>query len=220
MSNKPSFVVYRRISSSKQEKSGLGLEAQLNEINSYLSNCDSYTISGDFVEVESGKDHNNRPILKEAIDLATSTHSTILVSRLCRLSRDMEFICGLMKNTKVDFKIATNPHADNFTIAIHAALVFKERELISIRTKAALKAAKERGIKLGTTGRKNLKKLNEVKTLKAYSFASQLKPLVVPLRESGKTYQEISNILNQMGMKTPQGKNFQPASVHRYEARF
>jgi len=125
-----------------------------------------------------------------------------------------------MKSSDVKFRIATQPHADNFTLAIYAALASRERELISIRTKAALAAAKQRGIKHGTSGKKNIKKANEGKVIAANCFATKPKQLVHPLREAGRTYQEISNILNQMGVKTPQGKNFQPASVHRYCLRF
>ena len=75
------------------------------------------------------------------MDIAEKTNATILVSRLCRLSRDLEFVARLMKNPKINFKVATHPTADNFTLAIYATMNMRERELISIRTKNALRMA-------------------------------------------------------------------------------
>ena len=172
------------------------------------------------MEVQSGKDHENRPVLRKAIDLAASNGYVILVSRLCRLSRDLEFTAALMKNNRVKFRIATNPNADEFSIAIYAAMALQERKMISMRTKSALAAAKKRGVKLGIAGIRNIKKANEAKVLKANRFAETIRPLVKPLRQSGKTYMEIANILNSLGIKTPQGKSFFASSVQRYAARF
>ena len=215
------FVSYRRVSSSQQANSGLGLEGQATEIKAFLDGYrGAYEVVEDLVEVESGKDHLNRPVLQGAMKIAVRTGATILVSRLCRLSRDLEFIAGLMKNSKVSFRIATNPHADEFTIGIYAVMGLQERKLIGLRTKAALAAAKARGIKLGTTGSQNIKKANEAKISAANSFALKIQPVVEPLREAGKTFQEIADALNTMGIKTPQGKSFYPASVRNYTLRF
>ena len=217
---KPKFVLYRRVSSSQQGKSGLGLGAQQQEIESYLSGQHSYEVVADLVEVESGKDHQNRPVLQEAMDLAARTNAVILVSRLCRLSRDLEFIAGLMKSSRVKFRIATNPTADELSIGIYAVMGLHERKEIGRRTRQALAVAKARGVKLGTAGARNIKKANDARISAANSFASQLAPLVQPLRQSGKTYQEIADILNHMGIKTPQGKSFFASSVQRYSLRF
>ena len=215
------FILYRRVSSSQQGNSGLGIEGQANEIQSFLDGYrGTYEVVEDLVEVESGKDHLNRPVLQRAMKIAARTGATILVSRLCRLSRDLEFIAGLMKNSKVSFRIATNPHADEFTIGIYAVMGLQERKLIGLRTKAALAAAKARGVKLGTTGSQNIKKANEAKISAANSFALKIQPVVEPLREAGKTFQEIADALNTMGIKTPQGKSFYPASVRNYTLRF
>lgn len=214
------FILYRRVSSSQQGNSGLGLEGQATEIQAFLDGYrGTYEVVEDLVEVQSGKDHLNRPVLQEAMKIATRTGATILVSRLCRLSRDLEFIAGLMKNSKVSFRIATNPHADEFTIGIYAVMGLQERKLIGLRTKAALAAAKARGIKLGTTGSQNIKKANAAKVLAANSFANKIRPVVLPLRDAGKTYQQIADALNHMGAETPQGKKFYPASVQRYLKR-
>ena len=100
------FVLLRRVSSSQQEKSGLGLLAQMTEIQTYLAGQQSVEITADLVEVESGgKDLDERPVLNEALEIASKTGSVILVARLCRLSRDLELIAGLMKRN-VQFRIA------------------------------------------------------------------------------------------------------------------
>ena len=212
-------MLYRRVSTSQQEKSGLGLEAQMEEIQGYLRSQQNHNVIADLVEVESGKDDQNRPVLLEAMELASSTGAVLLVSRLCRLSRDLEFVAGLMKS-KVRFRIATNPTADELTIGIYAVMGMHERKEISRRTKQALAVAKSRGIKLGTAGARNIKKANEAKIQQADSFALKIQPLVEPLRDAGKTFQEIANILNGMGIQTPQGKCFYPASVRNYTLRF
>ena len=91
---------------------------------------------------------------------------------------------------------------------------------IGRRTRQALAIAKARGVKLGTAGARNIKKANDARISAANSFASQLAPLVQPLRQSGKTFQEIADILNHMGIKTPQRKSFFASSVQRYSLRF
>ena len=191
----------------------------MQEIQTYLAGQQNHTVIADLVEVESGKDDQNRPVLQEALELASKSGAVVLVSRLCRLSRDLEFVAGLMKS-KVRFRIATNPTADELTIGIYAVMGMHERKEISRRTKQALAVAKSRGVKLGTAGARNIKKANDARKEAANAFASQLEPLVRPLRQSGKTFQEIADILNHMGVKTPQGKSFFASSVQRYSLRF
>lgn len=142
----PQFILYRRCSTDSQRVSGLGLESQMNEIQSYLQGQQSFTITADLVEVQSGKDDKNRPVLQEALELASKSGAVILVSRLCRLSRDLEFVAGLMKR-QVGFRIATNPTADEFTIGIYALIGMHERKEIGRRTSQALQAAKKRGVR-------------------------------------------------------------------------
>ncbi len=216
--SKTGFILYRRVSTRSQGASGLGLDSQMAEIQTYLTSQCDFTIHADLVEIQSGKDDKNRPILQKALEMALKTGGVILISRLCRLSRDLEFVAGLMKS-KVQFRIATNPSADELSIGIYAVMGMHERKMIGIRTKAALAAAKARGVKLGTAGAENIRKANEAKILAAEEFAQKIRPLVEPLRESGKTYQEIANILNDMNIKTPRGMMFHPASVRNYTIR-
>ena len=214
------FVLLRRVSSKSQEASGLGLDAQMTEINSYLQTIPGASVEADLVEVASGgKELSERPVLAQAMDLASKTESVILVSRLCRLSRDLEFVAGLMKS-KVRFRIATNPGADELTIGIYAVMARHERLEIGRRTRQALAAAKARGVRLGTAGARNIEKANESKIQRADQFAASLRPVVEPLREAGKTFQEIAEILNHMGMVTSHGKKFGASTVHRITMRF
>ena len=214
------FVIYRRISGgSNQIKSGLGLEAQTTEINCYLQTVEHYSVVEEFTEIASGKDHQNRPILQSAIEKSIQTNSVLLVSRVCRLSRDLEFTASLMKSNKVRFRIATMPTADNFIIAIYAAMVQKDREMISIRTKNALREARKRGTKLGVKGKENIKQANIKKIQQADAFAAKVKKVVIPMREEGKTYLQIAKILCDVNFLTPRGKQFTPSSVQRYCVR-
>ena len=191
----------------------------MTEIEAYLRSCGNHTVIADLVEVESGKDDQNRPVLQQALELASQSGAVVLVSRLCRLSRDLEFVAGLMKS-KVGFRIATNPTADELTIGIYAVMGMHERKEISRRTKQALAAAKKRGVKLGTAGSRNIKKANEAKILAAARFAQTLQPMIEPLRASGMSFQKIADALNGMGIKTQQGKCFFPSTVSRYAAMF
>ena len=214
------FVLLRRVSSKSQEASGLGLDAQMTEINSYLQTIPGASVEADLVEVASGgKELSERPVLAQAMDLASKTESVILVSRLCRLSRDLEFVAGLMKS-KVRFRIATNPGADELTIGIYAVMARHERLEIGRRTRQALAAAKARGVRLGAAGAQNIEKANERKIQRADQFAATLRPVVEPLREAGKTFQEIAEILNHMGMVTAHGKKFGASTVHRITMRY
>ena len=190
----------------------------MNEIQTYLKSQSNHTVIADLVEVESGKDDKNRPVLQEALELASKTNSVVLVSRLCRLSRDLEFTASLMKRN-IRFRIATNPTADELTIGIYAVMGMHERKEIGRRTRQALAIAKARGVKLGTAGSRNIKKANDAKISAANTFAAKLQPLVMPLREAGKTFNEIADVLNQMNIKTPQGKKFQATQVRRYILR-
>ena len=211
------FVIYRRVSGGhNQIKSGYGLDVQSTEIQSYLSGCSDYKIIEDFTEIASGKDHKNRPVLQKAIETAIKTNSIILISRICRLSRDLEYWAGFMKNTKVKFRIATNPSADNFMIAIYAAMVMKDREEIARRTKSALREARKRGVQLGVMdlkiSKKQMKKGKEGKEL----LINQSN--YFPLRKQGFSYKEIANRLNVVGISTRE--KCLGAQVQKYATKY
>ncbi len=141
------FVAYYRVSTEGQGRSGLGLESQRAAVLAFL-NGGAWKLVAERTEVESGKRDDNRPALAEAMQLCRVHDATLLIAKLDRLSRDAHFLLGLQK-AGVRFIAADMPHADNLTVGVMALLAQKEREMISERTKAALVAAKARGVKLG-----------------------------------------------------------------------
>ena len=124
-----------------------------------------------------------------------------------------------MKSNKVKFRIATMPTADNFIISIYAAMVQKDREMISIRTKNCIKRIKEKRKKLGIKGKENIKQANLKRFNRQMSLQKKLKKVVIPMREEGKTYLQIANILCNVNFLTPRGSKFTPSSVQRYCVR-
>ncbi|WP_305952212.1 recombinase family protein [Emticicia oligotrophica] len=140
------YVAYYRVSTKKQGMSGLGLDAQKQTANSFLKEGD--LIVKEFLEIESGK-KNQREQLEEAIKFARNSKCTLLVAKLDRLSRNVSFIFTL-RDSGVDFVCADIPDANTLTIGIFATIAQHEREIISRRTKDALKAKKQHGFKLGS----------------------------------------------------------------------
>lgn len=140
------YVSYLRVSTGKQGRSGLGLEAQRHAVESYL-NGGQWEVVEEFVEVESGK-NNNRPMLTEAIELCHAIGTTLIVAKIDRLTRDAAFLLSL-KDAGVEFVAADMPDANRLTVGIMALVAEQEREAISRRTREALKAAKARGVQLG-----------------------------------------------------------------------
>ena len=209
------FICYFRVSSKEQGQSGLGLEAQRRDINLFLENYadSSNEVVGEFIEVQSGKD-NERPELLKAIHLAKKTSSTILVSKLDRISRRVSFIASLIEDKSLDFKVAQMPLADKFQLHIYAALAEQEADFISKRTKAALREAKARGTRLGAPIH-HIKKLAKARQDKAVQEAQKISGVIVPLREQGSSLREICNTLNTSGITTSRGTSFHPSLVSR-----
>ena len=140
------FISYLRVSTKKQGLSGLGLEAQRETVSTYL-NGGSWDLKAELVEVESGS-KNDRPKLAEALLLCRIHGATLIVAKLDRLARNAHFLMGL-RDAGVDFVAADMPDANRMTVGILAVVAEAERDMASTRTKAALAAAKERGVKLG-----------------------------------------------------------------------
>ncbi len=212
------FVVYFRVSTRKQGDSGLGLKAQRRDVDLYL---DAYAevpfkVLGEFTDIQSGKD-DNRPELWKAIELAEKTGSTLLVAKLDRLSRKVSFIASVMDRKKLSLTVATMPHADKFQLHIYAALAEQEREFISLRTKAALAPLKGTG-KLGGN-RGNIDKANEAARQQADRHAQKVLDTIQPLREVGRTLQQIADTLNKTGVTTARGGKWHPTTVKNVLAR-
>ncbi|EDZ46465.1 site-specific recombinase [Rhodobacterales bacterium Y4I] len=209
------YVIYRRVSTEEQGKSGLGLEAQDRDIRLYLEGYSDqpFEVVAEFTEVASGSD-DRRPELTKALDMARKHGAELLVAKLDRLSRKVSFIASLLDDRKVKLRVAAMPQADKFQLHIYAALAEQEREFISIRTKAALKEAKARGVKLGGARDKTLKRNQEVQR-KATERAQNVAGLIQPLREAGKSLREIAAELNRAGVRTARGGEWQASQVKR-----
>ncbi len=143
---KTKYISYLRVSTDRQGKSGLGLEAQRKAVTDYIASGNAQLIS-EVLEVESGK-LSDRPKLAEALALCKVHRARLIIAKIDRLARNVAFISNLMESG-VDFLAVDMPEANKLTIHIIAAMAEYEREMISVRTKVALSAAKARGKKLG-----------------------------------------------------------------------
>lgn len=200
---KGKFVAYYRVSTAKQGTSGLGLEAQRAAVMTYL-NGGRWALLKEFTEVETGKGANaldRRPVLREAISYAKKHKAKLIIAKLDRLARNVNFVSSLME-AKVPFVCADMPEANELTINILASVAQYERELISQRTKAALKAVKERGVKLGNP---NLKADNTKRAAAAQAFAESLRATLSGLQSQGLSQRRMVDQLNGMGVKTARG---------------
>jgi DNA invertase Pin-like site-specific DNA recombinase len=200
------FVSYLRVSTVRQGRSGLGLEAQREAVRAFVETRGGKIIAPEFVETESGK-RNDRPQLQAALGRCKATGATLVVAKLDRLSRNAAFLLAL-RDSGVPFIAADMPEANTLTIGILAVVAQAEREAISARTKAALAAAKARGIKLGNpNGAINLKPGNgsgaaaEV----ARSFAKGLLPMVSELEANGLSLNAIARRFNDDGIRSRRG---------------
>ncbi len=210
-------ISYTRVSTREQGKSGLGLQAQLNDIEVFCKN-EEITLIKAFSEVETGKGVDaltKRPVLAEALALAKKENCYLIVSKLDRLGRDVAFISGLMAK-KVNFIVAQlGKDADPFTLHLYAALSEKERELISQRTSAALQALKSNGVKLG-----NPTNLNEARRLSnitnsrlAKEFANNVLGVINSYRDKGLSMSAVATELNKIGVNTRRGGKWYAATV-------
>ncbi len=213
------FISYLRVSTQQQGRSGLGIEAQRETVTNYLNGGD-WKLLGEYVEVESGK-KEDRPRLQAALDRCKLTGATLVIAKLDRLSRDAHFLLGMQKSG-VHFVCADMPDANSFTVGIMALVAQQEREMISQRTKAALAAAKARGVHLGCpNGARHLRKFgNElgVKAIKsnADARAESLRVTVRNIQRGGITsFAGIAQELNAQQIKTARGGKWHPSSVKR-----
>ena len=212
------FIKYYRVSTRSQADSGLGLSAQQRDIDLYLSTYAEmpWEVIAEFTDVQSGKD-DNRPELQKAMTLAEETGATLLIAKLDRISRRVSFISAIMERKRLNLIVATMPNADKFQLHIYAALAEQEREFISLRTKQALAPLKGTG-KLGGN-RGNIDKANEAARALADTHAAKVMDTVRPLKEAGRTLQQIADTLNKTGVTTARGGKWHPTTVKNVLAR-
>ena len=211
------WTAYLRVSTQEQKKSGLGIKAQRDIINHY-ANVEGISIGKEFVEFESGKDTKNRPVLQQAIEHCQATNSILVVAKLDRLSRDVEHIFNLQKQLGERLKSCDLPSSDSLTLSIFAGLAQREREIISIRTRQALKAKKEQGAKLGKPenfsidGRKAGASVVRDRA-KNHPNNTRATKLIEHCKGKGMSLGKIADELNKNGFKTVHGKQYQRATV-------
>lgn len=216
-------VAYYRVSTHRQRRSGLGIEAQRAAV-ARFAEAEGLEIAAEYSETETGKGADaldRRPQLAAALAAAKSRKCRVLVSKLDRLSRDVAFIAGLMAQ-RVPFIVAElGADADPFMLHLYAALAEKERRLIADRTKAALAAKKASGALLG-----NRSNLAEAAALgrariraQADRFAAAVLPMVLEMRASGHAYGSIAAALNERGVRTSQGGRWHGSTIYNMLTR-
>jgi DNA invertase Pin-like site-specific DNA recombinase len=203
------IVAYIRVSTARQGRSGLGLEAQREAIETFAA-AEGFEIAKTFVEIESGKGSDalaKRPQLAAALRAARKLKAPIAVAKLDRLSRDVAFIAGLMSQRVPFIVTALGRNVDPFTLHIYAALAQQERRMISERTKAALARAKARGVKLGYQPTADANKAA------AAARDAALRPVLVEF--AGKSYADIAQTLDARSIAAPRGGRWNAMTVMR-----
>lgn len=204
------FVAYFRVSTDRQGRSGLGLEAQREAVTRYVDGRGS--IVEEFTEIESGK-KNSRPQLAFALAACRKRRAVLIIACLDRLARKVHFISGLMESG-VEFVAVDMPHADKFMLHIRAAVAENEGELISKRTRAALAAAKQRGIHLGNPNPSPALALaHSASRTGADRFADTMKPLIEKLQREKLSLRGIASELNRRSIPTARGGQWQARQV-------
>ena len=207
-------ISYIRVSTSGQGRSGLGLEAQRAAISQFAA-AQNYTIAAEYLEVESAKGADaleRRPQLAAAIKRAKRLKGPVVVAKLDRLSRDVNFISGLMVHKVPFVTVELGADTDPFLLHLFAALAERERRVIGERTRVALQAAKARGVKLG--GRNAQSDRNAAA---AAERAEQLRPILTELAGLSATGAAVE--LNKRGVATPRGGNWHALTVMRMRQR-
>lgn len=227
---KQSFIAYYRVSTERQGRSGLGLEAQREAVTRYVER-EAGQIIGEFTEVESGK-RNDRPALAKALVAARSKGAVLIIAKLDRLARNARFLLSVVEGAGeagvlfCDMPQLPAGPVGKFMLTQLAAVAELEAGLISQRTKAALAAAKARGVKLGNPNLRAgspaaAKRASKARSAQAKARAADVLPYVKAARKAGATsLAEIAAALEARGVRAPRGgTRWAPAQVARILAR-
>ena len=214
------YVAYYRVSTKKQGDSGLGLEAQEQIVNRFYPQLEK-----SFIEIESGKTITDRPILKQAIEFCKTHGHILVVAKVDRLSRDVKDGLTVLDWLPGQIEFCDLPgRPDRFMLTLYFAFAERERELISIRTKAALQAKKQRG---EPTGNPQLfTNRGRVIGAKIQAEAARNNPdnekaaaHALLLKKNGLTFSEVAKKLNEAGFRTSTGGQWCTSTVHRVVQR-
>ena len=207
---KGKFIAYYRVSTREQGQSGLGLEAQRKAVEDYL-NGGNWDLIREFTEVESGKRTSNRPALAAALEECRKQKAILVIAKLDRLARDAGFLLTL-RSSGQEIRAVDMPNAGTLEFGIRAVFAQHEREEISRRTKAALAAAKARGVELGANGKKLARKNKREANKRARDLATVIKEI----RAAGhSTIKAITEELNRREIPTARGGRWHVTSTHR-----
>ncbi|WP_428305820.1 recombinase family protein [Lacipirellula sp.] len=207
------IIAYYRVSTRKQEASGLGLEGQQFAVANFAK-ANGGEIVATFTEIESGK-VSSRPEIAKAITEAKRLGARLVIAKLDRLARNVHFVSGLMESG-VEFTACDSPHASRLTLHVLASVAENEARSISDRTKAALAALKARGVRLGSpVAAATAPEAAKANARKAAAFAETIRPLAQRKREAGKSLQEIADYLTGRGLRTRRGGAWSATAVMR-----
>ncbi|SHN72100.1 recombinase family protein [Bradyrhizobium erythrophlei] len=215
------YIAYYRVSTQRQGKSGLGLDAQRKAVNDRLRGLANPI--AEYTEVESGK-RNDRPRLAEALSACRLHRATLIIAKLDRLARNVAFVSNLME-AGVEFEAVDFPQANRLTIHILAAVAEHEARMISDRTRAALAAAKVRGVRLGGFRNRagtcnDLARARATRTDKAVRRAFDLRTTIQEIQNNGAhSLCAVASGLNQRGITAPRGGVWRAAQVKRVLSR-
>ena len=208
------YVIYYRVSTDKQGRSGLGLEAQ-QQVKTYLQSKPDAEIVSEYVEVDSGKKVNRIELNKAVVD-AKKNKAVLLVAKLDRVARNVKLFLDLLDQVRIEFTdlpALSNGTSDSRLVLTQlAAFAEWEAAKISERTKAALAAKKARGEPMGIMGKENIKATNGKRKEQADDFAKQLAGMLIPLAAT-MSQRRLVDYLNQHGVKSPTGKEWRLNSL-------
>lgn len=215
------YVIYRRLSKEDKNKTQHGFESQMNDIQYFLNNENNSEIIGDFKEFISGT-AEHKPNLEKAVAMCKETNATLLVAKIDRLSRRVSQIAKHMESN-VSFKVASLPNADNFQLHIYAALSEQERAMISDRVVRGLRAAKQKGVKLGAASpsynkTKHIsKKIRQDSTEYWEKQRSNIEGAIGMMKKNKvkMTYDNICDNLKTFGITSREGKLLTPSQTRR-----
>lgn len=216
------FVSYYRVSRKEQGLSGLGLSAQKTSVINFVKNQEGIIIQ-EFTEIETGTNKRERVEIHKAIQQAKKEGAILIIAKLDRLSRNVNFISSLM-DAGIEFLAVDMPSANNFTIHIFSALAEQEAKLISSRTRLALAELKKKGIKLGNPNNLNEEaRAKGVERIKENALNNdknrQAQSVIVSCKEKGMSYRQIAEYLNNLNFKTRYGNKFLAPTVHQLYSR-
>jgi len=204
------FIAYYRVSTDRQGRSGLGLDAQRSAVAGYVAGKGE--LAAEFTEIESGK-RNDRPQLVAALTACRRQRAVLVIAKLDRLARNVAFIAGLMESG-AEFVAVDMPEASPLTLHIMAAFAEHERAMISQRTREALAAAKKRGTRLGNPRAALAAPLaHQANRNQADAFAAPLLPLIESLRRQGMSLAAIAEELNRRHIPTARRRQWKPQTV-------